>query len=400
MENPWKNYLNIIEESAKRLDLSKKEKEKLVSPDTVLEVEIPFKGKTLKGYRVQFDNRRGPYKGGLRFHPQVDLDEVKALSAWMAIKTALVDVPFGGGKGGVEVDPKKISPKEREEVARKFVAGIYDQIGPETDVPAPDVGTDSELIDIMVDEYEKRTGKKAPASFTGKSIEKGGSKGRTEATGQGGAYVLHSLSEKVNLKEAKVAIQGFGNVGYHFARSVYEMGYKVVAVSDSSGGYYFQEGIDPKKIHDCKKKGSTVSKCGKKIYPKGEEITNEELLKLDVDILAPAALENVITEKNAKNIRADYILELANGPTTPDADRILAKKGAVVVPDILANAGGVVVSYFEWLQNKNNERWDEGQVLEKLKDKMKVAFDDLWSISDDLTLRERAYDLAIKRLNE
>jgi glutamate dehydrogenase/leucine dehydrogenase len=400
MNNAWENYLNLIAKSTEKLKLTKKQMEELTEPDRILEFEVPLKEKKYHGFRVQFNNKRGPYKGGLRFHPQVNLDEVKALSGWMAIKTAVVDIPMGGGKGGIEINPKDLSEDELEEVSRNFVKEIYQYIGPEKDVPAPDVGTNSQIIDWMVDEYEKQTGKKAPASFTAKSIKNGGSKGRTEATGQGGAYILEALPEKINLKKGtSVAVQGFGNVGSQFALAAQKLGFKVVAVSDSSGGYYLEEGLNVEKMKECKDQGSSVIECGKNIYKNGKEITNEELLLLDVDVLVPAALENVITEKNAKEVKARAIIELANGPTTPEAAETLKDKGLVVVPDVLANAGGVIVSYFEWLQNKKEERWTKAEVFEKLEKKMKDAFINIWNKKDkDESLRDVAYRVAIDRI--
>ena len=397
MSNVWKNYLNLIEKAAKDLELTESQKNELIEPDRIIEVEVPLDDKTYNGFRVQFNGSRGPYKGGLRFHPQVNLDEVKALSGWMAIKTAVVDIPMGGGKGGIEVNPKKLSERELEDLSRNFVKKIYKDIGPDKDVPAPDVGTNSKIIDWMVDEYEKMIGKKAPASFTSKSIESGGSEGRTEATGQGGAYVLEALAEKMGLQGASIAVQGFGNVGSYFALAAEELGFKVVAVSDSGGGYYIKEGVNVKEMKKRKDEGLSVKEAGVKIHEKGEEITNEDLLTLDVDVIVPAALENVITVRNANNIKAKVVIELANGPTTPEADIILNKKGVVVVPDVLANTGGVTVSYFEWLQNKKHEKWTKEKVFDRMEKKIKTAFEEVWN-SGGGSLRDRAYRLAIRRL--
>ena len=397
MSNVWENYLNLIRKATQDLDLTEDQKRGLIEPDRILEVEVPLGDKKYHGFRVQFNGSRGPYKGGLRFHPQVDLDEVKALSGWMAIKTALVDIPMGGGKGGIEIDPKKLSEDELEELSRNFIGEIYKDIGPEKDVPAPDVGTNSKIIDWMVDEYEKRVGKKAPASFTSKSIENGGSEGRTEATGQGGAYALKALAEKIDLEGATVAVQGFGNVGSQFALAAEKLGFKIVAISDSGGGYYLEEGLNIEKMKREKDGGTSVIEAGKKIHKKGRSITNEELLTLNADIIVPAALENVITAENAKDVKAKVVIELANGPTTPEADEILSDKDVVVVPDVLANAGGVTVSYFEWLQNKKGEKWTKAEVFEKLEEKLTTAFEEIWSKNED-GLREAAYKLAIERL--
>ena len=397
MNNAWQNYLNLIDRATQDLGLTDKQKKSLVEPDRILEFEVPLDGKKYHGFRVQFNGSRGPYKGGLRFHPQVDLDEVKALSGWMAIKTAVVDIPLGGGKGGIEINPKELTESQLEELSRNFVGKIYQHIGPEKDVPAPDVGTNSQIIDWMVDEYEKRVGKKAPAAFTAKSIENGGSKGRTEATGQGGAYVLEALAEKIDLKEATIAVQGFGNVGSQFALAAEKLGFKIVAVSDSGGGYYHEDGLDVVKMKELKDKGMSVVEAGKKINKDGKQIANEELLALNVDVVVPAALENVITANNAKDVRARVIIELANGPTTPEADEILENKEIVVVPDVLANAGGVIVSYFEWLQNKKRESWSKEEVFKKLEEKLKVSFEEVWSRKDG-SLRDATYKIAIGRI--
>lgn len=397
--NPWGNYLSVIEKAANRLNLSTKDKKELTKTDRILDFKVSAGNKSYHGFRVQFNGNRGPYKGGLRFHPQVNLDEVKALSAWMAIKTAVVDIPFGGGKGGIEVNPKELSEDELEELSRNFVKEVYKYIGPEKDVPAPDVGTNSQIMDWMVDEYEKQTGKKAKAAFTAKSIKNGGSEGRTAATGQGGAYVLEALAKKIDLKESKIAVQGFGNVGSEFALAAEKLGFKVVAVSDSSGAYYLDSGLKVDKLKKCKDRGSSIVDCSRKLFKKGKNISNEKLLSLDVDVLVPAALENVLTKENADNIKAKVILELANGPTTPAADKILSDKGIIIIPDILANAGGVTVSYFEWLQNRNGESWSKREVFEKLKKKMKDAFKEVWKNKED-NLREVAYDIAIKKIIE
>ncbi|MEF8847267.1 MAG: Glu/Leu/Phe/Val dehydrogenase [Candidatus Paceibacterota bacterium] len=397
MTNPWENYLNVVEEVSQKLDLSSDEKEELTEPDNILEFEVPLNDKKYKGYRVQFNNARGPYKGGLRFHPEVNLDEVKALSAWMALKTAVVDVPLGGAKGGIEVNPKELSEQELEELSRNFVKEVYEDIGPEKDVPAPDVGTNSKIMDWMVDEYESLVGEDAPATFTAKTLDNGGSEGRTEATGQGGAYILEALAEKKNLENATIAVQGFGNVGAEFALSASQFN-KVVAVSDSQGAYYLKEGLDVSELKECKAKGNSVVECAQEKYDQGKEISNEELLELNVDVLVPAALENVITEDNADQIKAKVVIELANGPTTPEADEILEEKDITVVPDILANAGGVTVSYFEWLQNREGESWSKEKVLDRLERRLKPAFEEVWKRAEGGSLRKAAYEIAIIRI--
>ncbi len=399
MSDSWKNYTIKINEIAKRLNLSESEKESLMEPDRILNFEVSAKNKKYHGFRVQFDNSRGPYKGGIRFHPDINLDEIKALSAWMVIKTALVDVPFGGGKGGVKVDPRRLSDAELKEVSEDFVRNTFDHIGPEKDIPAPDVGTNSKVLNWMVNEYARLSGEKesALACFTGKDVSAGGSHGREEATGRGGTYILKFLSEKMEKRGGTVAVQGFGNVGSEFASSVGK--FDVVAVSDSRGGYFFEKGIDIVKLKECKKKGESVVECGKKVHPRGKEISNKEILELNVDVLAPAALENVITSENANYIKADIIIEMANGPTTVEADKILKRKGVILVPDILANSGGVTVSYFEWLQNRRKEEWSRKKVMKKLNKKMKTAFDEVWKRSDNKSnLRNSSYEIAAQRI--
>jgi glutamate dehydrogenase/leucine dehydrogenase len=406
MNNPFENYLTQLKKVGKFPQLEK--------PQKIIEVNFPVemddrKVKIFSGFRVQFNNARGPYKGGIRFHPQVNLPEVKALAAWMTIKCAVADIPFGGGKGGVVVDPKKLSAGELERVARGYVRAIYQDIGPDTDVPAPDVGTNPQVLGWMADAYAseckmqnakcKISENEILATFTGKPIELGGSEGRVEATGQGGVYVLASLAHKLKVKneKLKVAVQGFGNVGFYFAQAAQEVGFKAVAVSDSKGGIVSQQfsNLTIQQLSDHKKKtGSVVG------FPKTKKITNEELLVLPVDILVPAALENVINAKNVGEIKARAIIEMANGPVTPEADKILQERGVISVPDVLANSGGVSVSYFEWLQNKKGEHWNKEEVLSKLREKITHAFEDVWEESRKrgVSLREAAYALAVSRI--
>lgn len=383
---------------------------RLQQPDRTIQLNFSIKldngeTETIRGYRVQYNNFLGPYKGGLRFHPQVDMDEVSALAFWMMIKNAIVDVPFGGGKGGLEVDPKRFSEKELEKVTRGFTRMLKPNIGPEIDVPAPDVNTNSKIMDWIADEYGVK------AAVTGKSVKNGGSEGREQATGMGGFFVLEQLVKKLKLKKPlTVAIQGFGNVGGNFANILYQNGYIVVAVSDIKGGIYNGEGesFNIDLVKKCREEKGFLAGC----YCVGSVcdlakkydgiITNEQLLELDVDILIPAALENVITHKNAKNIKARVVFEMANGPTSLEADRILNKKGILVVPDVLANCGGVTVSYFEWYQNMHGEKWDKNKVNNKLKEKMEKAFNEVWKLSKEkkVSLRVAAYVLAIQRLSQ
>jgi len=374
--------------------------------DRIIEVSIPLemddgRVEVFKGFRVQHNNIRGPYKGGLRYHPQVDMDEVKALAFWMTVKNAVVDVPFGGGKGGVAVDPKKLSNAELERLTRAFARRLAHVIGPSIDVPAPDVNTGSETMGWIADEHAKHAGVHTPAVVTGKSIAHGGSEGRTEATGQGGAYVLaavlHALGKKP--EGMTVAIQGFGNVGSHLARSVQAMGMKVVAISDSKGGIYMKSGIaDIDSIERYKKEHGTLSGAERG----AADISGDEILTLPVDVVVPAALENAVTNGNARRIKASVVLEMANGPLTTEADQILAKKGVVVIPDVLANAGGVAVSYFEWYQNIHHEQWKKDDVFARLKERMETAADSVVAMSKKLSvpLREAAYVVALERIRD
>jgi len=326
----------------------------LKTPQRILEVNIPVKMdsgkvKIFRGYRVQYNNARGPCKGGIRYHPTVTLNEVKTLSALMTWKTATVDIPYGGAKGGVICHPKKLSQKELERLSRGYMRAIAHFIGVDVDIPAPDVYTNEKIMAWMRDEYEKIIGKKAPAIITGKPVSAGGSEGRGVATGLGGSYVVREVCKqlKLNPKETTVAIQGYGNAGSVAAHFLYDKGFKIVGISDSRGAVYAKYGLNPEKITPCKEAAGTVQTCthlGLLAAKEGfEEIGNEELLELDVDILIPAALENQITKDNANKIQAKAIIELANGPTTPDADKILEERGTFIVPDILANAGGASV---------------------------------------------------------
>jgi len=367
-----------------------------------LQVSIPVrmdneKIKVFSGYRAHHNNMRGPYKGGIRFHPDVNVSEVKALASWMTWKCAVVGIPFGGAKGGVVCNPKEMSEGELKRLSKAYIRSIGDFIGPEKDVPAPDVYTNPKVISWMMDEYSCRKGHNSPGVITGKPVELFGSEGRGEATGRGLAIVARELLKHTGKdpEEVKIAIQGYGNLGHVAADLCHEMGMKVIAASDSKGGIYREEGMVPKEIYAHKKKtGSVVGMKGTK------KISNEKLLELDCDIIAPCALENVITGENAGKIKAKTILEGANGPTTPDADEILKKKGTTVVPDILANAGGVTVSYFEWVQNGMNYYWSEEEVNEKLDRIMTDAFHNVMEMKEKYKtdMRRAAYCLAVKRV--
>jgi glutamate dehydrogenase/leucine dehydrogenase len=404
--NPWKSAQEQLQKAASHLSLDHFFLSSLTYPDRIVEVSIPVRmdngeAKVFTGFRVQHDNRRGPYKGGLRFHSQVDMDEVKALAFWMTMKTAVVDVPFGGGKGGVVVNPRDLSQKELERLTREFARKLTPVIGPTVDVPAPDVNTNGKIMLWIKDEYEQATGSAAPAVVTGKPITEGGSEGRTEATGLGGVYALQALMQKMGkeLKGMKVAVQGFGNVGSYAAQYLEEAGAIVVAVADSKRAVYAQDGLSGlKDMRTLKEETGSLQMVDPNIQY--IEVTPEEVLTLPVDIVVPAALENSLTKDNAFKVDAKIVLELANGPTTPEADEIFKQRGVVVVPDILANAGGVAVSYFEWYQNMHKESWSKEEVFKKLKIKMSDAAGAIFDTSKakNISLRDAAYVAALERL--
>lgn len=381
--NPYQNALTQLEVAAEVLKINKDILEILKVPKRVLRVFIPVRMDNgsvcnFEGFRVQHNDARGPFKGGIRFSPQVSMDEVQALSMWMTWKGAVVGIPYGGAKGGVIVDTKKLSKGELERLSRGYVRAVYKFIGPNIDVPAPDMYTTPEIMAWMANEYSRIVGENTPASFTGKPVEVGGSLGRSNSTSVGGVYVLEEALKKINKEKRhiRVAVQGMGNVGANAAKILFGQDCNMVAVSDSRGAIMQEsgtEGLDIEKVLKFKEEKGSVAG-----FPGTKQITNEELLGLDVDILIPAALENQITARNAGDIKAKIILELANGPTTPEADKILDKKGILVVPDILANAGGVLVSYFEWVQNRQGFYWTEDEVNEKLKATMVRAFNDVW----------------------
>lgn len=354
--------------------------------------------KLFEGYRVQHSSLRGPHKGGIRYHSDTDIDEVRALALWMTMKCAVAAIPMGGGKGGITVDPKSLSKHELERLSRGWVQRLYPVLGPERDVPAPDVNTTPEIMSWMADEYAKLSGDTRNATFTGKPLGKGGSEGRVAATGMGGFYVFGVLRERIGIPaQARVAVQGMGNVGGTIARILAEHGHTIVAMSDSRGGIYAERGLDVEKVEAYKKEHSSL--VG---YPGAKQITNAELLELECDVLIPAALENQITGENVSRIRAKAVLELANGPTTPDADDALFARGIPVVPDILANAGGVIVSTFEWEQNLAGEHWSEADVMKKLKDILDEQSRRVYERAQELRtdLRRGAFAVALDRLEE
>jgi glutamate dehydrogenase/leucine dehydrogenase len=405
INNPWERANVQLSNAIKFFKIDPLLEAGLRNPDRIVQVSLPMKMdngsvRVFEGFRVQHNNARGPYKGGIRYHEMVDMDEVKALSFWMTFKNAVVGVPFGGGKGGIVVNPKELSEAELERLSRNYVRKMYKMFGPEFDVPAPDVNTNGKIMAWMLDEYETMTGTKAPATFTGKPIENGGSEGREEATGFGGSAVLKKAiaSGAVEISSgASVAIQGFGNVASHFADTAWDIGMKIVAISDSKGAIYNAFGLDIGKLSAHKKETGSVRN-----FPGAKNITDAELLELPVDILVPAALENVLTAENTSKIRAKLIIEMANGPTTAEADEIFDKKGIVVIPDILANSGGVATSYFEWYQNMHGEKWTKEQVLSKLTDLMEKAFDAVNGerIAYKTNFRNAAYIVALQRIAE
>ena len=398
----FENVLKQMDKAFSHLDIKPDVKKILQTPERILEVSIPVKmddgsTKIFTGYRVQFNSARGPTKGGIRFHPNVSLDEVKSLASWMTWKTAVVNLPYGGAKGGVIVNPKELSERELESLSRGYIRAVADFIGVDKDVPAPDVYTNPKIMGWMMDEYEKIVRHKEPGVITGKPLSLGGSEGRGFATALGAFYVIEKAIEKIKLDEKpKFAIQGFGNAGMFLAKILHEHGYKVLAVSDSKGGIYDPNGLDIPKVIETKKQTGSVTNYS------AEKITNSELLELDVDVLVPAALENQITKDNADKIKAKYIAEVANGPTTPEADEILHEKGIFLTPDILTNAGGVTVSYFEWVQNRMGYYWDIDEVNKKLELRMHKAFDEIYNISQEknVDMRTAAYILAISRVAE
>jgi glutamate dehydrogenase/leucine dehydrogenase len=399
--NPFENAQKQLTNAAKVIGLEEDILAQLLEPKRIIEVSIPVKMddgtiKVFKGFRSQHNDAVGPTKGGIRYHWNVSRDEVKALSLWMTMKCSTVGIPLGGGKGGIICNPKEMSEGELERLSRGYIRLIYRYIGPTQDVPAPDVYTTPQIMAWMMDEYEQLVGHKAPGVITGKPLSVGGSEGRSFSTAQGGVYCIDELNKKMKLgKNPTVAIQGYGNAGSFVAKILHGMGYKIVAVSDSKGGVQNDKGLDPNKVAKHKEKTSSVAG-----FKDGKPITDEELLSMEVDILIPAALENVITEKNVKNVKAKAIAELANGPTTPEADKVLFKKGVVVIPDILANAGGVTVSYFEQVQNAYNHYWTEEEVLEKLEKIMRESFGKVWENMDkySIDMRTAAYTVAIERV--
>ena len=394
-----------------RLDISDDARKLLSAPKRQLAIAVPIRCddgtlEIYEGWRVQFNDVLGPTKGGIRFHQDVTLEEVTDLARWMTLKCALLDLPFGGAKGGVRVDPKSLSKQEVERLSRSYLQEVQDLIGPDRDIPAPDVNTNGMIMGWMIDEYAQITRRQQPAAITGKPLPLGGSEGRVAATGQGALYVLREWARRQDRKpgDTRVAVQGFGNAGAHFAMLAHEAGFKVVAVSDSGGATYAKGGLDPEPLHRQKDEGKSLDDIyGSRSVSDSEDheqLDAKELLSLDVDVLALAALENAVTEDNVGDVKADTVLEIANGPVSTGADAALAERGVAVLPDILVNAGGVTVSYYEWIQGRSGERWEEEMVRDRLEARMvktaNACFDR--AEADETPLRHAAYAIAVERI--
>lgn len=404
----------LISGAAKRVGFDQQFVDRITMAERILEFSLPIQKddgtvKVYKGYRSQHSSLRGPYKGGIRFHPNVTREEVEALSLLMTVKTAVANIPMGGGKGGIIVDPKSLSENELKRLSRIYAEKLAPFMGEDIDIPAPDVNTNSKIMKWMLDAYESKKGKKERAAFTGKSVDHGGSLGREEATGYGGVIALEELLSRLQTNKQSpltIAIQGFGNVGYFFSEAASQRGHHIVSVSDSKGGIYSQTGesLDVKMVLECKKEQGSIAGCycsgGVCDSRKGKQITNEELLTLPVDILVPAALEGVITSNNMKDIKAKIIVEMANGPITEEAREYLTHKNILILPDVLANSGGVIVSYLEWVQGKQGYWWSKEEVLKKLELLMQTAFSDVWTRSQEehIDMKSSAFEVALQRL--
>lgn len=403
-ESAWETALAQLDEVAELMGLAPGVHETLRNPKRALIVSVPFRmddGSTrvYQGYRVHHNVTRGPAKGGIRYHPMVGLDEVKALAMWMTWKSAIVGIPFGGAKGGVAVDPKSHSRGELERMTRRYASEILPLIGPERDIPAPDMNTDEEIMSWIMDTYSMNQGYSVPGVVTGKPVAIGGSKGRSGATSRGVMYMIFSTLKKLGLgiDEVRVAIQGYGKVGGHAAQMLHDAGCRVVAVSDAVGGLYREKGLDPEAINRHKQEAGTVVGCAM-----ADPITNEELMEIDCDVFVPAAIEGVITVRNADRIKAKVVCEAANGPVTFEADKVLHERGVFVVPDILANSGGVTVSYFEWVQDIQAYFWSEEDVNDRLRAIMEGAFEEVYHLAGDkeLSLRQAAHWIGVGRVAE
>lgn len=402
MMRPSESTNLYFNQAADQLKMPEWMRKLLITPKREVTVQVAFERdngniETVLGYRVQHDNSRGPMKGGLRYHPSVDLDEVRALASLMTWKTAVVELPYGGAKGGIAIDPKTLSSKEMERMTRSFVDEIHEIVGPDTDIPAPDMGTNYQVMSWFRNQWEKYHGFN-PAVITGKPVEEYGAKGREEATGRGVGILAVKFLKRINVRpdQCRTAIQGFGNVGSHASKFLFESAFPVVGVSDISGTFYNPKGLNiPEMFSYSLKNGNRLEG-----YTGAEKLPGEALLELDVDLLIPAALGDVVTKENAGKVRAKSIIEAANGPVDPEADAILASKRITILPDILANAGGVTVSYFEWVQNRQHYRWTLDRVRQELDRTLSDAFENVWqhSATNDVSLRTAAFMLAIARV--
>ena len=363
----------------------------LLQPNAVHKARLVVNGAEYNAYRVQYNNDRGPYKGGIRFHPEVHQEEVEHLAFWMSIKTALVNIPMGGGKGGVTVNPKLLSEESIKELSREYIKAFHPYLGVDKDIPAPDVYTNPQIMAYMLDEYEQITKQSSPGMITGKPLEIGGSLGRDTATAMGGFFCIEESCDKLSIKNPRVTIQGYGNAGSHAAKLLFDKGYTIIAVSDSKGCVHDAQGLDVDQLIRYKEEHGSV---------KGFAAEHPDLFSIETDILIPAAMGDSITEDVARRVQTKLIVELANGPVTPKADTLLHERNILVIPDILANAGGVTVSYYEWVQNRTGLYWDAGQVNNKLKTTMLQALNDTWDLYDvqGSTFRDAAYTIALKRL--
>jgi len=397
----YESAAQYFNQAADAMDLTANMRKLLLTPERELKVQLAFERDngeiaTFVGFRVQHNSARGPMKGGLRYHPEVDADEVLALATLMTWKTAIVNIPYGGAKGGIGVNPHDLSPGEMERLTRKFVDEIHDMVGPDKDIPAPDMGTNAQVMAWYMNQYEKFHGFN-PACVTGKPVELHGADGREEATGRGVAHLTKALLKKLerNPAESTIAVQGFGNVGSYACRFLYEYGAKIIAVTDARGGVYRKDGLDIPQLNEYANEHGTV--VG---FPEADEYSNAKLLETEVDVLIPAALGGVITKDNAADVKASVIIEAANGPITPAADEVLAEKDVIVLPDVLANAGGVTVSYFEWVQNRQHFKWQLSRVRQELDRIMEESFEKVWNIAKEkhMPLRSAAYLLGIGRV--
>ena len=403
-DSAWETALAQLDEAAEMMALAPGVHEILRNPKRALVVSVPFRmddgtTRVYQGYRIHHNVTRGPAKGGIRYHPDVGLDEVKALAMWMTWKCAIAGIPFGGAKGGVAVNPKQHSRAEMERMTRRYASEILPLIGPERDIPAPDMNTNEEVMSWIMDTYSQNQGYSVPGVVTGKPVSIGGSKGRGGATSRGVMYMVFAILRRLGIppEEVSVAIQGYGKVGGFAAQLLHDAGCRVVAVSDVEGGLYRDRGLDPEAINRHKREAYSV-----RDFPGADPITNEELLEIDCDVLIPAAIEGVVTVKNADAVKATVVVEAANGPVTFEADKILTDRGVFVVPDILANSGGVTVSYFEWVQDIQAYFWDEEEVNDRLRQIMQRAFDDVYGLATEngLTMRQAAHWIGVGRVAE